>query len=164
MAARAWDIPPIREVERIDSGFRSMISVQSSFVTYPIHTYASEEQKQKYLPKLASGVHVGCFGLTEPDHGSDPDSMIINAKEASGGYLLNSAKMWISNSPIADVFVVWAKIENGDIRDFILDKGMDGLSAPKIKGKLSLRSSVTGEIVMQNVFVPIEKMLKMCPA
>lgn len=141
-----------------------MISVQSSFVTYPIHTYASEEQKQKYLPKLASGVHVGCFGLTEPDHGSDPDSMIINAKEASGGYLLNSAKMWISNSPIADVFVVWAKIENGDIRDFILDKGMDGLSAPKIKGKLSLRSSVTGEIVMQNVFVPIEKMLKMCPA
>ena len=148
-----------REVERIDSGFRSMMSVQSSLVMYPIHTYGSEEQKQKYLPKLASGEHVGCFGLTEPDHGSDPGSMITNAKTTSGGYLLNGAKMWISNSPIADVFVVWAKTEDGAIRGFVLEKGMEGLSAPKIKGKLSLRASVTGEIVMQNVFVPEENLL-----
>ena len=148
-----------REVERIDSGFRSMMSVQSSLVMYPIHTYGSEEQKQKYLPKLASGDHVGCFGLTEPDHGSDPGSMITNAKETSGGFILNGAKMWISNSPIADVFVVWAKTEDGAIRGFILDRGMEGLSAPKINGKLSLRASVTGEIVMQNVFVPQENLL-----
>ena len=148
-----------REVERIDSGFRSMMSVQSSLVMYPIHTYGSEEQRQKYLPKLASGEHVGCFGLTEPDHGSDPGSMITNAKETSGGFILNGAKMWISNAPIADVFVVWAKTEDGAIRGFILDKGMEGLTAPKIKGKLSLRASVTGEIVMQNVFVPQENLL-----
>ena len=148
-----------REVERIDSGFRSMMSVQSSLVMYPIHAYGSEEQKQKYLPKLASGEHVGCFGLTEPDHGSDPGSMITHAKETHGGFILNGSKMWISNSPIADVFVVWAKTDNGVIRGFILDKGMEGLSAPKIKGKLSLRASVTGEIVMQNVFVPQESML-----
>ena len=148
-----------REVERIDSGFRSMMSVQSSLVMYPIHAYGSEEQKQKYLPKLASGEHVGCFGLTEPDHGSDPGSMITNAKEVADGYLLNGSKMWISNSPIADVFVVWAKTENGVIRGFILEKGMEGLSAPKIKGKLSLRASVTGEIVMENVLVPRENLL-----
>jgi len=148
-----------REVERIDSGFRSMMSVQSSLVMFPIHTYGSEEQRQKYLPKLASGEHVGCFGLTEPDHGSDPGSMITNAKSTSGGYLLNGAKMWISNSPIADVFVVWAKTEDGVVRGFILEKGMEGLSAPKIKGKLSLRASVTGEIVMQNVFVPEENLM-----
>jgi len=148
-----------REVERIDSGFRSMMSVQSSLVMYPIHTYGSEEQKQTYLPKLASGEHVGCFGLTEPDHGSDPGSMITNAKKTSGGFILNGAKMWISNAPIADVFVVWAKTEDGAIRGFILDKGMEGLSAPKIKGKLSLRASITGEIVMQNVFVPQENLL-----
>ena len=148
-----------REVERIDSGFRSMMSVQSSLVMYPIHAYGSEEQKQKYLPKLASGEHVGCFGLTEPDHGSDPGSMISNAKEVADGYLLNGSKMWISNSPIADVFVVWAKTENGIIRGFILEKGMEGLSAPKIKGKLSLRASVTGEIVMENILVPHENLL-----
>lgn len=148
-----------REVERIDSGFRSMMSVQSSLVMYPIYAYGSEEQKQKYLPKLASGEHVGCFGLTEPDHGSDPGSMITNAKETSGGFILNGAKMWISNAPIADVFVVWAKTEDGVIRGFVLEKGMEGLSAPKIKGKLSLRASVTGEIVMQNVFVPQENLL-----
>ena len=148
-----------REVERIDSGFRSMMSVQSSLVMYPIHAYGSEEQKQKYLPKLASGEHVGCFGLTEPDHGSDPGSMITNAREVADGYLLNGSKMWISNSPIADVFVVWAKTENGVIRGFILEKGMEGLSAPKIKGKLSLRASVTGEIVMENVLVPRENLL-----
>jgi len=148
-----------REVERIDSGFRSMMSVQSSLVMFPIHTYGSEEQRQKFLPKLASGEHVGCFGLTEPDHGSDPGSMITNAKSTSGGYLLNGAKMWISNSPIADVFVVWAKTEDGVVRGFILEKGMEGLSAPKIKGKLSLRASVTGEIVMQNVFVPAENLM-----
>ena len=148
-----------REVERIDSGFRSMMSVQSSLVMYPIHAYGSEEQKQKYLPKLASGEHVGCFGLTEPDHGSDPGSMITNAKEVADGYLLNGSKMWISNSPIADVFVVWAKTENGVIRGFILEKGMEGLSAPKINGKLSLRASVTGEIVMENVLVPQENLL-----
>jgi glutaryl-CoA dehydrogenase len=148
-----------REVERIDSGFRSMMSVQSSLVMYPIYAYGSEEQKQKYLPKLASGEHVGCFGLTEPDHGSDPGGMITNAKKTSGGYLLNGAKMWISNSPIADIFVVWAKTEDGVIRGFVLEKGMQGLSAPKIKGKLSLRASVTGEIVMEDVFVPEENLL-----
>ena len=148
-----------REVERIDSGFRSMMSVQSSLVMYPIHAYGSEQQREKYLPKLASGEHIGCFGLTEPDHGSDPGSMITNAKETTDGYRLNGAKMWISNSPIADIFVVWAKTEDGVIRGFILEKGMAGLSAPKIEGKLSLRASVTGEIVMQDVFVPEENLL-----
>lgn len=148
-----------REVERIDSGFRSMMSVQSSLVMFPIYTYGSEQQREKYLPKLASGEHVGCFGLTEPDHGSDPGSMITRAKTTSGGYLLSGAKMWISNSPIADVFVVWAKTDDGAIRGFILDKGMEGLSAPQIKGKLSLRASVTGEIVMDNVFVPEENLM-----
>lgn len=148
-----------REVERIDSGFRSMMSVQSSLVMYPIYTYGSEEQRKKYLPKLATGEYVGCFGLTEPDHGSDPGGMITTAKKTADGYVLNGAKMWISNSPIADVFVVWAKTEDGVVRGFILEKGMEGLSAPKIKGKLSLRASVTGEIVMQNVQVPEENML-----
>ncbi|NND81721.1 MAG: acyl-CoA dehydrogenase [Gammaproteobacteria bacterium] len=148
-----------REVERIDSGYRSMMSVQSSLVMYPIYAYGSEEQKQKYLPKLATGEHVGCFGLTEPDHGSDPGSMITTAKATDGGYLMNGAKMWISNSPIADIFVVWAKTDDGVIRGFVLEKGMEGLTAPKIKGKLSLRASVTGEIVMDNVFVPEENLL-----
>jgi glutaryl-CoA dehydrogenase len=148
-----------REVERIDSGFRSMMSVQSSLVMFPIYTYGSEQQREKYLPKLASGEHVGCFGLTEPDHGSDPGSMITRAKTTPGGYLLSGAKMWISNSPIADVFVVWAKTDDGAIRGFILEKGMKGLSAPQIKGKLSLRASVTGEIVMDNVFVPDENLM-----
>lgn len=148
-----------REVERVDSGFRSMMSVQSSLVMYPIYAYGSEEQREKYLPKLASGEHVGCFGLTEPDHGSDPGSMITNAKATSGGYILNGAKMWISNSPIADTFVVWGKTEDGVIRGFILERGMEGLSTPKIKGKLSLRASVTGEIVMEDVFVPEENLM-----
>lgn len=148
-----------REIERIDSGYRSMMSVQSSLVMFPIYTYGSEEQRQKYLPKLASGEHVGCFGLTEPDHGSDPGGMITNAKPTDGGFLLNGAKMWISNSPIADVFVVWAKTPDGIVRGFILEKGMQGLSAPKIQGKLSLRASVTGEIVMDNVFVPEQNLM-----
>ena len=147
-----------REIERIDSGYRSMMSVQSSLVMFPIYTYGSEEQRQKYLPKLATGEYVGCFGLTEPDHGSDPGGMITNAKVTAGGYTLNGAKMWISNSPIADVFVVWAKLESV-VRGFILEKGMQGLSAPKIQGKLSLRASVTGEIVMDNVFVPEENLM-----
>lgn len=148
-----------REVERIDSGFRSMMSVQSSLVMYPIYAYGSEAQREKYLPKLASGEHVGCFGLTEPDHGSDPGGMITNAKKTAGGYFLNGAKMWISNSPIADIFVVWGKTEDGVIRGFILERGMEGLSTPKIKGKLSLRASVTGEIVMEDVFVPEENLM-----
>jgi len=148
-----------REVERVDSGYRSMMSVQSSLVMYPIYTYGSEAQREKYLPKLASGEWVGCFGLTEPDHGSDPGGMKSRAKAVDGGYILNGAKMWITNSPIADVFVVWAKTEDGVIRGFILDKGMKGLSAPKIEGKLALRASVTGEIVMQDVFVPEENIL-----
>ena len=148
-----------REVERVDSGYRSMLSVQSSLVMYPIFKYGSEEQREKYLPKLASGEWVGCFGLTEPDHGSDPSSMLSRAKAVNGGYQLNGAKMWISNSPIADVFVVWAKTEDGIIRGFILEKGMKGLSAPKIEGKLALRASVTGEIVMDDVFVPAENLL-----
>jgi glutaryl-CoA dehydrogenase len=148
-----------REVERVDSGYRSMMSVQSSLVMHPIHAYGSEEQRQKYLPKLASGEWVGCFGLTEPDHGSDPGGMKTRAKTADGGYVLNGAKMWITNSPIADVFVVWAKTDDGVIRGFVLEKGMKGLSAPKIEGKLSLRASVTGEIVMDNVFVPEENLL-----
>ena len=148
-----------REVERVDSGYRSMMSVQSSLVMYPIYAYGSEAQREKYLPKLATGELIGCFGLTEPDHGSDPGSMKSRAKKVDGGYELSGAKMWISNSPIADVFVVWAKNDDGRIKGFILDKGMKGLSAPKIEGKLSLRASITGEIVMDSVFVPEENML-----
>ncbi len=144
-----------REVERVDSGYRSMMSVQSSLVMYPIYAYGSEDQRKKYLPKLASGEWIGCFGLTEPEAGSDPAGMKTRATKTAGGYLLNGAKMWISNSPIADVFVVWAKSEahGGKIRGFVLEKGMKGLSAPKIEGKLSLRASITGEIVMQDVEV-----------
>jgi len=148
-----------REVERVDSGYRSMMSVQSSLVMYPIYTYGSEEQRRKYLPKLAAGELIGCFGLTEPNHGSDPGSMITRARAAPGGYRLSGSKMWISNSPIADVFVVWAKTDDTMIRGFILEKGMKGLSAPKIEGKFSLRTSVTGEIVMDEVFVPEENRL-----
>ena len=148
-----------REIEAVDSGYRSMMSVQSSLVMHPINTFGSEEQKQKYLPKLASGEFIGCFGLTEPDHGSDPGSMNTRAKSVSGGYSLSGAKNWISNSPISDVFVVWAKDDGGVIRGFILDKGMEGLSAPKIEGKLALRASITGEIVMDEVFVPEENRL-----
>ncbi|HMR99969.1 MAG TPA: acyl-CoA dehydrogenase [Anaerolineales bacterium] len=144
-----------REVERVDSGYRSAMSVQSSLVMYPIYTYGTEEQKKKYLPNLASGKWIGCFGLTEPNHGSDPASMETRAKKADGGYILQGNKMWITNSPIADVFVVWAKLD-GEIRGFILEKGMKGLSAPKIEGKFSLRASSTGEIVMNEVFVPEE--------
>ncbi|MDM1708318.1 acyl-CoA dehydrogenase [Thiopseudomonas alkaliphila] len=145
-----------REVERVDSGYRSMMSVQASLVILPIYTFATEAAKQKYLPKLASGEYIGCFGLTEPDHGSDPGSMVTTAKKVAGGYRLTGAKMWITNSPIADVFVVWAKDEAGKIRGFILDKGAEGLSAPVIQGKVGLRASITGEIVMDNVFVPEE--------
>jgi len=148
-----------REVERVDSGYRSMMSVQSSLVMYPIYAYGSEEQKEKYLPKLATGELIGCFGLTEPNHGSDPGSMVSRAKKTDGGYILNGNKTWITNSPIADVFVVWAKNDEGVIRGFVLDKGMKGLSAPKIEGKFSLRASVTGEIVMDEVFVPEENLL-----
>jgi glutaryl-CoA dehydrogenase len=148
-----------REVERVDSGYRSMLSVQSSLVMYPIYAYGSEAQREKYLPRLASGELIGCFGLTEPDHGSDPGGMKSRARKVDGGYELNGTKMWISNSPIADVFIVWAKNEEGRIKGFILDKGMDGLSAPKIEGKLSLRASITGEIVMNGVFVPEENLL-----
>ena len=145
-----------KEIEAVDSGYRSMMSVQSSLVMHPINTFGSEEQKARYLPKLASGEFIGCFGLTEPDHGSDPSSMNTRAKSVAGGYSLTGAKNWISNSPIADVFVVWAKDDDGVIRGFILDKGMKGLTAPKIEGKLALRASVTGEIVMDEVFVPEE--------
>lgn len=148
-----------REVEAVDSGYRSMMSVQSSLVMYPIYAYGSEAQRQKYLPKLARGEWIGCFGLTEPDHGSDPGGMKTRAKKVPGGYEVTGAKMWISNSPLADVFVVWAKTEDGIIRGFILEKGMKGLSAPKINGKLSLRASITGEIVMDSVFVPDENLL-----
>lgn len=150
-----------REVERIDSGYRSMMSVQSSLVMYPIHAYGSEDQRRKYLPGLAAGTLIGCFGLTEPDAGSDPSGMKTVAVKTEGGYRLNGAKMWISNSPFADVFVVWAKSEahGGKIRGFLLDKGMAGLSAPKIGGKLSLRASVTGEIVMDNVEVGEDALL-----
>lgn len=147
-----------REVERVDSGYRSAMSVQSSLVMYPIYDFGSEAQRQKYLPKLASGEWVGCFGLTEPDHGSDPSSMVTRARKVDGGFVLNGAKMWITNAPIADVFVVWAKLDE-IIRGFILEKGMKGLSAPKIEGKFSLRASVTGEIVMDDVFVPEENIL-----
>jgi len=144
-----------REVERVDSGYRSMMSVQSSLVMYPIYAYGSDEQRQKYLPGLAAGTLIGCFGLTEPDAGSDPGGMKTTARKADGGYVLNGSKMWISNSPIADVFVVWAKSEahDGKIRGFVLEKGTKGLSAPKIGGKQSLRASVTGEIVLENVEV-----------
>ncbi len=145
-----------REIEAVDSGYRSMFSVQSSLVMLPINEFGTEEQKQKYLPKLATGEFIGCFGLTEPDHGSDPGGMITRARAVEGGYLLSGAKNWISNSPIADVFVVWAKDDDGVIRGFVLEKGMKGLSAPKIEGKLALRASVTGEIVMDDVFVPEE--------
>ena len=150
-----------RAVERVDSGYRSAMSVQSSLVMHPINAYGSEDQRRKYLPKLASGEWVGCFGLTEPDAGSDPGSMRTRAKKVDGGYLLSGAKMWITNSPIADVFVVWAKSDahDGKIRGFILEKGMAGLSAPKIEGKLSLRASITGEIVMDGVEVPEENLL-----
>ena len=150
-----------REVERVDSGYRSMMSVQSSLVMYPIYAYGSEEQRRKYLPKLAAGEWIGCFGLTEPDAGSDPGGMRTVAKKTDGGYVLNGSKMWISNSPIADVFVVWAKSEahGGKIRGFVLDKGTPGLSAPRIEGKLSLRASITGEIVLDNVEVGEDALL-----
>ena len=150
-----------REVERIDSGYRSMMSVQSSLVMHPINAFGSEEQKQKFLPKLASGDFIGCFGLTEPDAGSDPGGMKTTAKKVDGGYELSGSKMWISNSPIADVFIVWAKSDKHEkkIKGFILEKGMKGLSTPKINKKLSLRASITGEIVMDKVFVPEENML-----
>lgn len=153
-----------REVERIDSGYRSMMSVQSSLVMYPIHAYGSEEQRRKYLPKLASGEWIGCFGLTEPDAGSDPGGMKTRAEKTANGYRISGSKMWISNAPIADVFVVWAKLsdESGgahDIRGFVLEKGMNGLSAPKIGGKLSLRASITGEVVMEGVEVDEDALL-----
>jgi glutaryl-CoA dehydrogenase len=152
-----------REVERVDSGYRSMMSVQSSLVMVPIYEFGSEAQKQKYLPKLATGEWIGCFGLTEPNHGSDPGSMVTRAKKVDGGYELTGAKMWITNSPIADVFVVWAKLagEDGkeDIRGFILEKGWKGLSAPAIHGKVGLRTSITGEIVLDQVFVPEENIM-----
>lgn len=145
-----------REIERVDSGYRSMMSVQSSLVMVPINEFGSEAQKQKYLPKLATGEWIGCFGLTEPNFGSDAGGMITRAKKVPGGFSLTGSKMWISNSPIADVFVVWAKNDEGLIRGFILEKGMKGLSAPKISGKMGLRASITGEIVMDEVFVPTE--------
>jgi glutaryl-CoA dehydrogenase len=152
-----------REVERVDSGYRSMMSVQSSLVMYPIHAYGSEEQRTKYLPRLASGEWIGCFGLTEPDAGSDPGGMKTRAEKTVSGYRLNGSKMWISNAPIADVFVVWAKVKGEDgkdvIRGFVLEKGMKGLSAPKIDGKLSLRASITGEVVMENVEVGADALL-----
>ena len=148
-----------REIERVDSGYRSMMSVQSSLVMYPIYAYGNEAQREKYLPKLATGEWIGCFGLTEPDYGSDPGGMKSRARSVDGGFEISGTKMWISNSPIADVFVVWARDDEGRIRGFILEKGMDGLTAPKIEGKLSLRASITGEIVMDGVFVPQENLL-----
>ncbi len=151
-----------REVERVDSGYRSAMSVQSSLVMYPIYTYGNEAQREKYLPKLARGELIGCFGLTEPNHGSDPSGMETRAKKVSGGYSLSGTKMWITNSPIADVFMVWAKNDEGRVKGFILEKGMKGLSAPKIEGKFSLRASITGEIVMDEVFVPDENLLPHC--
>ena len=147
-----------REVERVDSGYRSAMSVQSSLVMHPIHAYGDEVQREKYLPKLATGEWVGCFGLTEPDHGSDPSSMITNAKRVDGGFLMNGAKMWITNSPISDLAVVWAKLDN-EIRGFIVERNFEGFSTPKIEGKLSLRASVTGQIVLEDVFVPEENLL-----
>jgi len=148
-----------REVERVDSGFRSMMSVQSSLVMLPIHAFGTEAQKHKYLPKLARGEWVGCFGLTEPDHGSDPGSMATRARRARDGYVLTGSKTWITNAPLADVFVVWAKTEDGVIRGFVLEKGMPGLSAPALHGKVGLRTSITGQIVMDEVFVPEEQLL-----
>ena len=148
-----------REIEAVDSGYRSMKSVQSSLVMHPINTFGSESQKERYLPKLATGEFIGCFGLTEPDHGSDPGGMNTRARSIAGGYSISGAKNWISNSPIADIFIVWAKNDEGIISGFILEKGMKGLSAPKIEGKLALRASVTGEIVMDEVFVPEENKL-----
>jgi len=148
-----------REVERVDSGYRSVMSVQSSLVMYPIFAYGNDAQKEKYLPKLATGELIGCFGLTEPDHGSDPGGMKTRARKADGGFVLNGAKMWITNSPIADVFVVWAKDDEGIIRGYLLERGMEGLKTPKIEGKFSLRASVTGEIAMDEVFVPEENLL-----
>jgi len=148
-----------REVERVDSGYRSAFSVQSSLVMYPIHAFGSEAQREKYLPKLRAGEFVGCFGLTEPDAGSDPGAMRTRAKAVAGGFLLSGTKTWITNAPIADVFVVWAKDDAGDIRGFILERGMKGLTAPKIEGKFSLRASATGMIMMQDVLVPAENML-----
>ena len=148
-----------REAERVDSCYRSAMSVQSSLVMHPIYAYGTEAQRMKYLPKLATGEWVGCFGLTEPDHGSDPGSMVTRAKSVDGGFRMTGAKMWITNSPIADVFVVWAKTDDGVIRGFVLERGMKGLSAPRIEGKLSLRASITGEIVMEDVFVPAENLL-----
>ena len=147
-----------REVERVDSGYRSAMSVQSSLVMHPIHAYGSEEQRAKYLPKLASGEWVGCFGLTEPDHGSDPGSMATRAEKTGDGYLLNGAKMWITNAPIADVAVVWAKLD-GRIRGFLVERGAAGFSTPKIEGKMSLRASSTGQIALQDVLVPAENLL-----
>ena len=148
-----------REIERVDSGYRSMMSVQSSLVMYPIFTYGTEAQRRKYLPKLATGEWIGCFGLTEPNHGSDPGSMVTRARSVPGGFSVSGAKTWISNSPIADVFVVWAKDDQGIIRGYVLERGMKGLSTPKIEGKFSLRASITGEIVMDEVFVPEENLL-----
>jgi glutaryl-CoA dehydrogenase len=148
-----------RELERVDSGYRSMLSVQSSLVMGPIYEFGSEAQRQAFLPRLATGEIVGCFGLTEPDHGSDPGSMVTRARKATGGYRLRGAKTWITNSPIADLFLVWAKTEDDVIRGFLLEKGADGLSAPKIEGKFSLRASSTGQILMDDVFVPAERML-----
>ncbi len=147
-----------REVERVDSGYRSMMSVQSSLVMLPIYDFGTEAQRKKYLPKLATGEWIGCFGLTEPDHGSDPGSMVTRARKVDGGYLLSGSKTWISNAPIADVFVVWAKNDDGKIRGFVLQKGAKGLSAPVIHGKVGLRASITGQIVMDDVFVPEEEM------
>ena len=147
-----------REVERVDSGYRSAMSVQSSLVMHPIYTYGNEAQRQKYLPKLATGEWVGCFGLTEPDHGSDPAGMVTRAEKVGDGYVLNGAKMWITNSPIADLAVVWAKLD-GKIRGFVVERGMDGFSTPKIEGKMSLRASITGQIVLEDVHVPEENLL-----
>ncbi|WP_372090804.1 acyl-CoA dehydrogenase [Tistrella mobilis] len=148
-----------REVERVDSGYRSAMSVQSSLVMHPIYAYGSEEQRRKYLPKLATGEMVGCFGLTEPDHGSDPGGMKTRATKVDGGWRLNGAKMWITNSPIADIAVVWAKTDDDVIRGFVVERGMDGFSTPKIQGKMSLRASITGEIVLDDVFVPEQNLL-----
>jgi len=149
-----------REIERVDSGYRSVMSVQSSLVMHPIYKFGTEQQKQKYLPELAKGNMIGCFGLTEPNHGSDPGSMVTRATKCENGYILNGSKNWITNSPIADVFIIWAKDDNNDIRGFILERDMKGITTPKIRGKLSLCASLTGMIFMDNVFVPAENMLQ----